>query len=141
MKNIGTNRQAIADLNEMVRIARQIEERRNNNRILDLEMRVQMQVVKWLGEAKVQNPLRPVGPALARARLALRASKLSTRSIGRARDYVAELQSMTRITIREALQERIAAGDAQAAETLHVFEVWAPEQLDTLSAEMKGLRR
>jgi hypothetical protein len=137
-KQTFSNRQALADLNEMREIALEIEQRgANKNRILDLDLRVQMRVVvrvvEWLGEYKVKHPLRPLGPAL--ARLARRASKLSTRSIGRADRDVCELQSTARMTIREALQERIAAGDVQAAEALHVFEAWAPERLGALSAD------
>jgi hypothetical protein len=35
-----------------------------------------------------------------------------------------------RMTIREALQQRIAAGDERAVEALHVLETWAPERLE-----------
>lgn len=37
---------------------------------------------------------------------------------------------MARMTIREALQERIATGDQQAVEALNVLELTAPERLD-----------
>lgn len=127
-----SNRQAMADMAEIRRIAEQLEEQRGKNRILDHDMRVMLRIIQWLGDAKKKNPLRPMGPALAQARLALRASKLATRSIGRARQYVFDLMVAPTdpITVREALQQRIAAGDQQAAEALHVFEAWAPDQLD-----------
>src|SRR5215813_5812074 len=100
-----SNRQAMADLDELRQIALEIEQRgANKNRTVDLDLRMRMRILHWVRDDidKNRNPLRPYGPALARARLALRASKLSTRSIGRARAYLVELvgqqKTMARMT-------------------------------------------